>query len=294
MALPRLWFVTGKGGTGKSTVAAALAMALSRRRPTVLAGLDRQLAAAALLGVSPDGKGPARVNDSLSAIALSACAELEAFIERIVPLKPLSRRMLKSRTFGYVTAALPGLEGFLLLDRLRIMAGDAALTDSYVVVDAPSSGSALEILSVAEGVGGIAPAGTLNRLAHGVARFLGDPERFGVVLITSPEELALGETLETQRALGERLRIATVAAIVNRAPDPLFETAELAALSLLQDHARLAIRRRAGHELAASALKRLATSGITALELPMLYTEAVGSRELSRLGRRLEARLLSR
>ena len=53
MTLPRVLFVTGKGGTGKSTVAAALAIALSRRRPTTLADLDRRLSAAAALGAIP-------------------------------------------------------------------------------------------------------------------------------------------------------------------------------------------------------------------------------------------------
>ncbi len=56
MKLPRVLFVTGKGGTGKSTVAAALALALSSRRPTTLADLDRRLSAAALLGAIPHNR----------------------------------------------------------------------------------------------------------------------------------------------------------------------------------------------------------------------------------------------
>jgi len=45
--------------------------------------------------------------------------------------------MLKSRTFGFVTAALPGLEAFLMLERLRLMADEAAKEDRFVVVDGP-------------------------------------------------------------------------------------------------------------------------------------------------------------
>src|SRR5260370_33891899 len=170
MKLPRVLFVTGKGGTGKSTVAAAIALARSRRRPTILADLDRRLSAAAMLGVTSIDGTSASVSKSLEVIALSARAELEAFIARIVPIRAVSRRMLRSRTFGYVTAALPGLEAFLLLERLRIMAGDAALNDRYLVIDAPASGSAVELLSVSAGGEGNAPARTLKPLPHSVGR----------------------------------------------------------------------------------------------------------------------------
>ncbi|MGA8794002.1 MAG: ArsA-related P-loop ATPase, partial [Candidatus Binatus sp.] len=78
MMLPRVLFVTGKGGTGKSTVAAALAIALSRRRPTTLADLDRRLSAAAALGAIPQDSTAVKVTDSLDVIALTPRAELEA------------------------------------------------------------------------------------------------------------------------------------------------------------------------------------------------------------------------
>ena len=54
MALARLILVTGKGGTGKSTVAAALALGLARRRPTTLVDLDQRMWAARMLGIEPD------------------------------------------------------------------------------------------------------------------------------------------------------------------------------------------------------------------------------------------------
>src|ERR1700691_168351 len=215
MTLPRVLFVTGKGGTGKSTVAAALAVALSHRRPTTLADLDRRLYAATALGATPPDSAAVKVSDTLDVIALTPRAELEAFIERIVPIRAISRRMLRSRTFGYVTAALPGLEAFLLLERLRILAGEAALEDRSIVVDGPASGGALEFLSVADGVEGIAPTGTLNRLASGVHGFLIDGARFGVAITVTPEEMSLREALETADALRNSLGIRWILAVLN-------------------------------------------------------------------------------
>src|SRR5581483_2851285 len=206
MKLSRVFFVTGKGGTGKSTVAAALALALSRRRPTILADLDGRLAAASILGVAPRNDEPARASDSLEVMGLSQRAELHSFIKRIVPVSAISERMLRSRTFGYVTAALPGLEAFLLMERLRIMAGEAALQDRYIVIDAPASGTALELLAVASGVKGIAPSGTLNRLAAAVEEFLADQALFAAVLTVTPEELAMREALDTAKVL-QKMRI---------------------------------------------------------------------------------------
>jgi arsenite/tail-anchored protein-transporting ATPase len=294
MTLPRVLFVTGKGGTGKSTVAAALALALSRRRPTTLADLDRRLSAAAVLGAIPENSAAVKVTDTLDVIALTPRTELEAFIKRIVPIGAISRRMLRSRTFGYVTAALPGLEAFLLLERLRIMAGDAALEDRYLVVDAPASGSAVELLSVSSGVKGIAPAGTLNRLAASIDGFLSDTTRFGAVITTTPEDLAVREALETMATIRDRLGIATVAAIMNCVPDLLFDTSELAAMSPLGGHARLAIRRNAAREQAALAAQRFAGAGMPTIRLPMMFTPAIGPAELKKLGRILDAEMLDR
>lgn len=291
--LPRLIFVTGKGGTGKSTVAAAMAVALSRRRATTLADLDRRRSALRLLG-SHDGDGsakPSPLGENLDGVALTPHTELENFIERIVPVKAISRRMLQSRTFGYVTAALPGLEAFLMLERLRIMAGEAALKDRFIVVDGPASGSALEFLSVADGVKGIAPTGTLNRLASGVHTFLIDGARFGVAITVSPEEMALREALETADALRNRLGIEWIIAVLNTTSKVLFDAADIAALTPLKTHAQLALRRNAIAEYTIRARAQLKAAGLRVIELPMLFLPELGKREAMHLADKIEPAL---
>src|ERR1700758_475002 len=100
MALARLILVTGKGGTGKSTVAAALALGLSRRHPTALVDLDQRMWAARMIGIEPADNPGSITNQyavaNLETISLSARTELETFIERIVPIKAVAHRMLKS------------------------------------------------------------------------------------------------------------------------------------------------------------------------------------------------------
>jgi len=296
MSLPRLIFVTGKGGTGKSTVAAALALALARHHPTTLADLDRRKSALRLLASRDghnDGK-PYSLADGLEGIALSPHHELQAFIERMVPVKAISRRMLQSRTFGYVTAALPGLEAFLMLDRLRIMAGEAALKDRYLVVDGPASGSALELLSVASGVKGIAPSGTLNRLADNVHSFLIDATRFGVAITVSAEEMALREALETAATLRDRLGIQWIVAILNATSKALFDTAEIAALSPLKAHAQLARRRNAIAEYTVHAREQLKAAGLAVVELPTLFLPELGRSAANQLADKIDKALAHR
>lgn len=291
MTLPRLIFVTGKGGTGKSTIAAALALALARRLPTTLADLDQRLSALRALGVKLNGARAKPVNDNLEVMALAPRTELESFISRIVPLKAVSRRMLKSRTFGYVTAALPGLEAFLMLERLRLLAGKAAAENRFAVIDGPATGHALELLDVANGVTQLAPFGTLNRLAAGVEEFLKDADRFGVILTLRPEELALRETLEAVSTLRTRMGIAHIIAVLNGVAAPLFSAAEIAKLDALGAHARLAERRRATAEFAAHARRELKRVGASVVETPMLFEPALGRNALESIADALALRL---
>jgi len=292
MALPRLIFVTGKGGTGKSTIAAALALALARHRPASLADLDRRLSAARLLGASLDDASSAHINETLEVLALAPRTELEAFIGRIVPIRAVARRMLKSRTFGFVTAALPGLEAFLMLERLRLMADEAAKKDRFVVVDGPATGNAIELLSVARGIKQLAPFGTLNRLASGVEEFLTDASRCGILITLLPEELALREALEAIATTRGKLGLSCVAAALNCVPSALFTTAEMMKVRQLGAHADLAERRRASAEFASMARERLEHAGIDVVELPMIFRRSLGQRELAELGRKLVSVLL--
>jgi arsenite/tail-anchored protein-transporting ATPase len=288
MVLPHLILVTGKGGTGKSSVACALALALSNRGKTVLADLDQGRTAARLLGVDLDGPSDFAAMANLEVRSFTPRTELEAFIERIVPIKVISRRMLRSHTFGYVTAALPGLQAFLMLERLRQLADEAAAWNGFAVIDAPASGSVLELLSVSQGVRDLAPSGTLNRLARAVDDFLRNPRRFGVLLVARPERLAVREAVEGIATLRDELGIGYVAAILNGVPDPLLSSSDCAKICQLAKHRRLALQRKATCELATCAHKQFEAAGVEVVELPMLYTSEFARPQIEMLAGALD------
>jgi Anion-transporting ATPase len=286
-ALPHLVLITGKGGAGKSSTAGALALALSTHCKTVLADLDQRSIAARLLGLAADGENYA-ATQNLEVCSVTPRRELEGFIERIVPIRMISRRMLRSHTFGYVTAALPGLDGFLMLERLRQLAVEAAAAGGFCVVDAPASGNVLELLSVPQGVIELAPSGTLNRLAQSIDQFLEDPNRFGVWLTARPERLAVREALETIASLRQKLQIGQITAILNGVPDPLLSSADCAKIHALPAHRVLAVQRKTISEMAARACIEFKEAGVKVIELPMLYTSTFGRRELETLSASLD------
>lgn len=291
MRLPRLIFVTGKGGTGKSTVAAALATALAAQRPTTLADLDGRQSAIRLVGAATNED---RDGHALDLLTITPRGELEAFIQRIVPLRTVSRRMLRSRTFGYVTAALPGLEAFLMLERLRQLAGTAALNDRFAVIDAPATGHAMELLAVAKSIRNLAPTGRLNRLSSAVEEFLFDRNRFGVILTVLPEELALREALEAAVDMRDRLGIECVGAVLNCVTPALFTRSEIVKLRRFEAHALLAERRAAMAEFAHHARRELEGAGIAVVELPMLYDATFDAPQMETLERQLATEMLDR
>jgi hypothetical protein len=294
MGLPRLIFVTGKGGTGKSTVAAALAISISRRRPVMIADLERRHSIANMLGVDLNGARNVVVDDNLEIMALTPRAELEAFIGKIVPLRAISRRMLKSRNFGYVTAALPGLEAFLMMERLRLMAGQALVEDRYAVIDAPATGGALELLSVVRSVQRIATRGTLNRVAGTVGEFITDANRFGVILTLSPEELACRETLAAAAELRGQLEVRCIAAVLNGVTEPVFTTSEIAKARIAGMSVRLAQRRRDIADYATRTRRELEAADLAVVELPILFRPELRRSELAVLADRFDAEPLLR
>jgi len=210
----RVLFVTGKGGTGKSSVAAALAREAARRGRLVL--LVRMPTPAEPDEQRPRGGKPAparRLPDVplLRERILDDRRDLEAFLTRVLGLGMVARRLGESRTFSAVAAAAPGLRDLVALCAIT---AEATQQRGLVVVDAPASGHSVPMLTAPSRVLERAPLGPVAREAARTMAFLADRRAFAAVLVTTPEELAITEVVSLHDEV-VTAGVATVRVVVN-------------------------------------------------------------------------------
>src|SRR5438552_639579 len=211
----RLVVVTGKGGVGKTTVTAALAQAAAASGRRVLAVEVGRGSLGSLLGGLRLGAEPTRVRAGLAAASLEPEALLGDFVAGVLRFRVLARRLLESTSFQVLAAAAPGLGEFLVLHRLlgwvEARRGRRPVHD-LVIVDAPASGHSLPLLAAPHTLGALARLGPVAELLARLQRLIADPGATLVCVVTTPEELAVRETVELHRELRERPALAVEAA----------------------------------------------------------------------------------
>jgi anion-transporting ArsA/GET3 family ATPase len=153
LAHKRLLFFAGKGGVGKTTIAATVALTLARYgKKTLLIELDDSSRAAHLLGVSSADRQATRpqpVSSSLFVLSTSGQIALAEYLQLIIPFKPLLRTIVESRAYQYFVAAAPGLKELLTMGKVwyeeRKREAEQPLWD-MIVVDLPATGHSLQYL----------------------------------------------------------------------------------------------------------------------------------------------------
>jgi anion-transporting ArsA/GET3 family ATPase len=164
-----------------------------------------------------------------------------------------------------------------------------------VILDAPATGHALDMLRVPQVIVNVAPPGLLRREAERALGLFRDPERAGVVLVTLPEDMPTNETLELYAALTEELMLPVGALVVNRMLRPIFEPSERAAFGALpaalpdgspaRDLAAAGRLRALREALEAENVGRLDAIPRKKIRLPALFGVDLRRRELEALSR---------
>ena len=205
----RLLYVTGKGGVGKTTVAASLGLAAAAagRRTIVCEVAEQDRVSRALGREGVVAETEVQLADNLWAITIDPQQALEEWLARQVGGTGL-RVLARSSAFGYFVAAAPGAKELITIAKVWELAQAPrwdrhGRTYDLVVVDAPASGHGLAMLTTPRTFGEIARVGPIRRQAGKVRDMLADPERTGYVAVALPEEMPVNETLELERRLPE-------------------------------------------------------------------------------------------
>ncbi len=233
----RLLYVTGKGGVGKTTVAAALGLAAaeSGRRTIVceVAEQDRVSRAFRREGVTAETE--IQLAENLWAITIDPTAALREWLAKQLGGGAPLRLMTRSHAFQYFVAAAPGAKELITIAKVWELAqpsrwDERNRTYDLVVVDAPASGHGMAMLTTPRTFGEIARVGPIRRQAGKIQDMLGDGERTAYVAVALPEEMPVVETLELGRKLPEAVGLGLEAIIVNGVWPERFSEAEAEAL----------------------------------------------------------------
>ena len=148
----RLHFVVGKGGVGKTTVSAGLALALARRgKRTLAVEMDVGGRLRAVLGARDGDYASAAVDKGLQVLMLDGRSALEEYLGLIIPVKRLLSTIFSSKVYQYFVAAAPGLKELMTVGKIwyeTTREENGRLAWDAVVVDAPATGHSLQYLSL--------------------------------------------------------------------------------------------------------------------------------------------------
>ena len=232
----RLHFVSGKGGTGKSTVAAALALTLAAGgRKVLLVEVEGRQGIAQLFDVPPlpyeelkiataDGGG------HVNALAIDIEAAFLEYLDMFYNLGIAGRAMRRIGAIEFATTIAPGLRDVLLTGKIKesVVRLDRNKRPAYdaIVVDSPPTGRIARFLDVTKAVSDLAKGGPVHSQAEGVVKLL-HSDQTAIHLVTLLEALPIQETIEAIEEL-ESLGLPIGSVIVNRNIPPFLPPEDLA------------------------------------------------------------------
>jgi len=241
--------VTGKGGVGKTTVAAALGLVAARRgQRTIVAEVARRDDVSRALG--GEGIQEEELAPGLHHVSIDPERAMELYLTDQLP-SALAELLSSSRTFTYLAAATPGMRELLTVGKVWELAQEdrrapGATPYDLVVLDAPATGHGVAILSAPRTFARTARVGRVARQGRTIDAMVTDPARTGVIAVARPEEMPVTETLSLQDALRDEVGLDVGLVVANAVLPQRFSAAEAVALEAAPDSPEVRAARHAG------------------------------------------------
>ena len=305
----RVVVVSGKGGVGKTTVAAAIALAAARRGDKVLvADLEDRESVAPIFGRDALPHEERQIAPGITGVSVIPDAALVEYFRVVYRVPRASRALLRSKAVEFATQVAPGLRDILLIGSIMEFERrrpDGRPAYDTIVVDAPPTGRLPRLLDAPRAIVDMVRAGPVKPQAQKVLDMVTNPKRLHVVLVAHPEEMPVRETLEAVESL-QKLGVALGPIVVNgiwpdaptlgRSPGQTLRAAATEAGLDLGDEAidalatvNTAHARRVANQK--DALRELGSVSLPRIDLPYLFTERIGASEISHLAGSLKEHL---
>lgn len=235
---PRLHIVSGKGGTGKTTLAAALACSLATEGDRVLlCEVEGRQAISDVFGISSLAPNEERrlcrtpTGGQVFGLAIDAESALQEYLVTFYRLGIAGKALDKFGVLDFATSIAPGLRDVLLTGKVyeatRRKAKGRAEAYDFVVLDAPPTGRIKRFLNVHEEVAGLARVGPIHNQAESIVRMFRSDDTV-VHLVTQLEDMPVTETIEAVSDLAPTgIRVGSV--ICNLVTESAFTDEELTA-----------------------------------------------------------------
>lgn len=290
--------VTGKGGVGKSTVAAAIGLVAARRgKRTIVAEVAaRDDVTRVLAGHRAAPFTERELAPGLHHISIEPDLAMQEYLVDQLPVRALADVLISSRVFTYLAAATPGLRELLTIGKVWELAQPDRRTPGahpydLVVLDAPATGHGVAILSAPRTFADAARVGPVARQGGKIHTMLSDPGRTGVVGVCLPEEMPVNETLALGAALREHLGLDLDLVVVNALLPDRFSDGEAVLLRDAGVRAALSAHARARAQREEVARLREGLDGRPTAELPLVFAPALDAAALEALSHALEPAL---
>jgi anion-transporting ArsA/GET3 family ATPase len=221
----RLIFVTGKGGTGKTTVAAGLALLASEQgKRTLVCEVDAKGDLGDIFESGQITYDAREVHPGLFAMAMDTERSLDEYLRLVLRVPVMGRLGPVARMFDFVATAAPGVKEILTVGKCVYEVRERHY--DIVVVDASATGHIVGQLAAPEAINSLVQVGLIRSQTDWVLRILADPTRTGLVIVTTPEEMPVNETIDLTARVREETSVDVAAIVVNRVLPELFGRGE--------------------------------------------------------------------
>ena len=235
----KLLFVTGKGGVGKSTVAASLGLlAAEQGKRTLVCEVDAKGNLSDFYEAGPTAFEARELQPNLWAMSMNTEESLKEYLSLQLKIPFLARIGPLARTFEFIATAAPGVKEILTVGKLTYEVRERHY--DLVVVDAVASGHIIGQLTAPQGINELVQVGMVRNQTQWMLDILTDPVQTGVVIVSAPEEMPVAETIDLAARLDTETDIDLAAIVVNRVLPELFTEREEALFDQLRDPARVA------------------------------------------------------